>query len=54
MKGVVLAGGLGTRLGLHDKNLPKSLVNINGEPFIKYQFEFLKKGGIDNAVLCLG
>jgi N-acetyl-alpha-D-muramate 1-phosphate uridylyltransferase len=54
MQAVIIAGGLATRLGELTKNLPKSLVRIHGRPFIEYQLDFLKKGGITNIVLCLG
>lgn len=54
MQAVILAGGLGTRLGDLTRNQPKSLVKIQGKPFIEYQIEILKKGGVQNIVLCLG
>jgi NDP-sugar pyrophosphorylase family protein len=54
MQAVIIAGGLGTRLGKLTANQPKSLIPILGKPFIEYQFDFLKKGGITDIVLCLG
>ena len=54
MQIVILAGGLGTRLGKLTRNTPKSLVRISGKPFLEYQLEFLKKGGIENILLCTG
>jgi NDP-sugar pyrophosphorylase family protein len=54
MQAAIIAGGLATRLGDLTKNLPKSMLLINGAPFIEYQFEFLKMGGVKDIVLCLG
>ena len=34
---VILAGGLGTRLGQLTKNTPKSLIKVNNKPFIEWQ-----------------
>jgi NDP-sugar pyrophosphorylase family protein len=54
MQAAIIAGGLATRLGPLTRDLPKSLIAIHGKPFIEYQFDFLKKGGIKDIVLCLG
>jgi N-acetyl-alpha-D-muramate 1-phosphate uridylyltransferase len=51
---VILAGGLATRLGDLTKNRPKSLVEIQGKPFLAYQLELLKNSGITDIVLCTG
>ena len=49
----IVAGGLATRLGPITKTIPKSLIKINGIPFINWQLELLKKYGYKNFVLCL-
>ncbi|MDD5190594.1 MAG: sugar phosphate nucleotidyltransferase [Dehalococcoidales bacterium] len=54
MQAVVLAGGLATRLGDISKNRPKSLIDIDGKPFLYYQLDFMKKAGITDVVLCIG
>ena len=51
---LVLAGGLGTRLGDLTKNHPKSLININGKPFIHWQLALLEKNSFTDVTLCLG
>ncbi len=51
---LILAGGEGSRLGAIAKNIPKSMVEINGRPFLEYQFELLARNGITSAVLCVG
>ena len=50
----ILAGGLATRLQPLTGTIPKSLIPINGEPFIAHQLRLLKSRGIDSIVLCLG
>lgn len=54
MQMVILCGGLATRLGNYAKNTPKSMVNIQGKPFLEYQIEILKKHSIKDIVLCVG
>jgi NDP-sugar pyrophosphorylase family protein len=54
MQVVILAGGLATRLGHLTKDLPKSLVEMQGRPFLEYQLDLLRTAGIRNIVLCVG
>jgi MurNAc alpha-1-phosphate uridylyltransferase len=54
MQVAILAGGMATRLGSLTSNRPKSLIEISGKPFLEYQLDFLRKGGINKVVLCLG
>ena len=50
----ILAGGLGTRLGELTKQKPKSLILLNGEPFIFWQLKYLANQGIKDVVICVG
>ena len=50
----ILAGGLATRLRPLTGTIPKSLIPVNGEPFISVQLRLLKSRGIERVVLCLG
>jgi NDP-sugar pyrophosphorylase family protein len=50
----ILAGGLATRLGALTKNIPKSLIPINGEPFVAHQLRLLQRSGIQHVILCVG
>ncbi|MGI0088366.1 MAG: nucleotidyltransferase family protein [Nitrosotalea sp.] len=54
MQAVVLAGGLGTRLGRLTKERPKSMLLIHGKPFLEYLITLLKTKGIVDFVLCTG
>lgn len=54
MQAVILAGGLGTRLGPLSLTRPKALVPVRGRPFIDYQLDLLRAGGVDEIVLCVG
>ena len=37
MQCLILAGGMGTRLGDLARDIPKSMVKIQGIPFLEYQ-----------------
>jgi D-glycero-alpha-D-manno-heptose 1-phosphate guanylyltransferase len=50
---VVLAGGFGTRLKSVLNGLPKPLADIDGVPFLKYQFENWIRNGFDDFILSL-
>ncbi|MFB3892146.1 MAG: sugar phosphate nucleotidyltransferase [Phycisphaerae bacterium] len=50
----ILAGGLATRLGPLTKAMPKSLLDVAGEPFIAHQLHLLKSRGARRVVLCVG
>jgi len=51
---VILAGGLGKRLGKLTKKLPKSLLPFQNKPFIYHQITFLKKNGFKNVLILIG
>lgn len=50
----LIAGGAGTRLRAVLPRLPKSMVEVAGEPFISRQLKLLKKEGISRVVICAG
>jgi NDP-sugar pyrophosphorylase family protein len=50
----ILAGGLATRLRPVTEKVPKSLVDLNGEPFIAHQLRLLGQKGVRRVVLCVG
>jgi len=50
----ILAGGLATRLRPLTETIPKSLIEIAGEPFLAHQFRLLHAAGIRRVVLCCG
>lgn len=50
----ILAGGLATRLRPLTERVPKSLLEVNGEPFVAHQLRLLKQHGITNVVMCVG
>jgi MurNAc alpha-1-phosphate uridylyltransferase len=54
MQVAIMAGGLATRLRPLTTTVPKSMITIDGKPFLEYQLEFLKKDGIKDIVLCVG
>jgi NDP-sugar pyrophosphorylase family protein len=54
MKGVIVAGGLGTRLGALTKKLPKGLILVNGKPVLEHQVLWLAHYGIKDIVICAG
>lgn len=51
---IVLAGGLGSRLGVATRNTPKPLMDIGGTPFIDHKLQQLKSSGFSKVVLAVG
>jgi len=51
---VILAGGLGTRLGELTKSTPKPMLKVNGKPFAYYLVKKLKRQGIQNIIFSTG
>jgi NDP-sugar pyrophosphorylase family protein len=54
MQVVILAGGYGSRLLPFTNYTPKSLMDINGKPFIQLQIELLRKNNINNILVLTG
>lgn len=50
----ILAGGLGTRLHPATRKVPKSLLEVHGEPFIAHQLRLLRHEGLARVVVCAG
>ncbi len=50
----ILAGGLATRLRPVTETVPKSLLEVNGGPFVAHQLRLLQSKGIRRVVLCVG
>ncbi len=51
---VILAGGLATRLRPITAAIPKSLLEIGGQPFIFHQLQLLQRRGIRKVLLLVG
>ena len=53
MKGLILAGGKGTRLRPLTINTPKPVVPVANSPFLLYQIDLMRSAGIDEIILSL-
>jgi NDP-sugar pyrophosphorylase family protein len=51
---IILAGGLATRMRPVTEKIPKSMIAVNGKPFIHHQLTLLEKNGVSEVVLCVG
>ena len=51
---VILAGGMGTRLGSLTNTNPKPMLEIGGQPFLQYLIDNLARYGAENIVLLTG
>ncbi len=54
MKAVILAGGLGSRLGEETDVKPKPMVQIGDRPIIWHIMKLYANHGINDFVICLG
>ena len=54
MKAIILSAGSGSRLGNLTKELPKSLVDVNGKPIIQRQIETFRNNGIKEIIVIVG
>ncbi len=54
MQCVIFAGGLGTRMMPLTSTIPKSLIDVNGKPFLYYQLRWLKKQNISDVLINIG
>ena len=50
----ILSGGLATRLRPMTETIPKSLVEVRGEPFAAHQLRLLQQAGVRKVVMCVG
>lgn len=53
-KALILAGGLGSRLGSLTKHIPKPLVEISGKPICLHLVDSLKKYNITQFIFAIG
>lgn len=51
---IILAGGLGKRLGKISEELPKAMFPFHDHPFIHYQLISLKSKGFRKVIICVG
>ncbi|HZV19789.1 MAG TPA: glucose-1-phosphate cytidylyltransferase [Sphingobium sp.] len=54
VKAVILAGGLGTRLGEETSVRPKPMVEVGGMPIIWHIMKIYSRHGVRDFVICLG
>lgn len=54
MQAVILAGGMGTRLGDITNTIPKPMVRINNKPLLVHIMNLYIKYGVSDFIICLG
>lgn len=53
-RAIILAAGMGTRLGEHTKETPKCLIKVNGEELLGRSLDLLERNGIQETILVVG
>ncbi|WP_457591517.1 phosphocholine cytidylyltransferase family protein [Geoglobus sp.] len=54
MQAVILAAGMGSRLGNLTDKIPKALIDVGGKPLIAHSIEILRSSGIRKFVVVTG
>jgi len=54
MNAIIIAAGSGKRISKEVKNIPKSMVKVNGKSIIEYQLKVLKQAGINEIYVITG
>ena len=54
MQALILAAGMGKRLGRYTKNATKCMVKVNGKALIEYAIESLVQNGIKKLIIVVG
>jgi len=54
LRAIILAAGVGSRLGELTKELPKPLVDVNGKSIIERQISLFKKNKINDIIIVTG
>ncbi len=54
MKAIILAAGIGNRLGTHAANQPKSLLEFEGKSLLKRHIEILSANHIEETTIVIG
>jgi choline kinase len=54
MQAVLLAAGLGSRLGQLTERIPKALITVGAEPLLAYAVRFAKRAGARDVIVVGG
>jgi len=54
MRAIILAAGLGLRLGQHTKDIPKALLDLNGKSILERQISLLREYGVNEIFVVTG
>ena len=54
MQGLILAAGMGTRLGERTKDIPKVMMEVQGKPLIMYALQRLYEQNVTETIIVVG
>ena len=54
MRAIIIAAGSSTRFGKYSKELPKSLLDVNGKTILERQISLYRKNGVNDIIVIVG
>jgi choline kinase len=54
LQAIILAAGMGSRLGDYTKNIPKAMITVHDKPLLFYTLDYLAQNNISEVIIVVG